>query len=983
MHVTMSVFLARSAGRGRRSVRVRSSGVLLVLLLSAAALVAEGTQTGTVAGQVLSAEGAPLLGVEVVASGPQTRRTALSDEAGRFRFPSLAVGRYSVTAQLLDLAAVPHLVEVYIDKTSEVRLELGTAPGESEPQLVAESESIEVIAEAPIIDRYDVRVGATLSRDFLDPLPVQRFYQSVALVMPGVAGGEDGNPNTSGALRSGNLFLIDGVDTTDPTTGLFGLNLAYEAVQAVDVTTAAAAPEYGRFSGAIVNVVTRSGANRFAGAARGLAVDSDLQADYGYAPDQVDHLADEITTATLPGADPDLTFALSLSGPLWRDRLFFAASYENAASARLRPIYKSGTWDEAGQLDTSAYKVTAVPSGHHTITAQYTADQVEFSAFRPFDRGPAENQIISGNRGLETSALNSRPGDTFALQREDQRGDFSRLQWSATFGQNVSLELSLAQQARRLERAPANSRGLTADAPHLAVTAFRLINDDIDNPEFDDLALFNGITDVGYEDRPRDQASVGVVTFASGAATDHEIKVGLDFQRTESERQFGYGGAPGLDRGSRRPVSGQLFVDFDRREPCVRGGACAPFDLATGAFRPYWLFNFLAQPPARTRERVVAAHAHDAIAWRRAVLSFGARYELLEGSGALDRTLVEADSIAPRLGVKYDPLGDGRVLLSLALGRYYEPFLQQYLDGFSRADVFSGYAFYSWNFFDPACKTTNPADLANPCWQYDNVYDSVLSQGAAPNPELERSYVDEVVLGFERQLTDALALRLHVIGRKWRELWDNVLTEGGSRRASSVRNLDLAERDYRAVQLLLQKRFAHNWQLLGSYTWSKAEGNLFQNDGLASFADFLDRSDTNLINRYGFAPYDRPHRLRLYTHNRVPLGRASLGFGNVLRYESGVPHDRVSIDNFGERYLRPRGAERLSDLWQWDLALLLDVRLGPSLELELKGEVFNVSNETDVLNAESVLQSGYFGLPRSLADLQQPRNYRLSLGLRF
>jgi carboxypeptidase family protein/TonB-dependent receptor-like protein len=227
--------------------RTRSIRAVLGLalpLLSAAALRGDGTQTGIIAGEVVDSTRIGLPGVEVTVSGLQIRRTALTDEQGRFRFPALGLGTYQVTAQLLGLETTQPEVQVFLGKTTEVRLELREgSPAESSP---AVKDWIEVVAEAPLIDKFDSKVGASVSAELLDSLPVQRFYQSVAQVLPGISGGQDGNPNVSGALRGSNLFLVDGVDTTDPTTGLFGLNLNYEAIQEVNVATAALPAEYGR-----------------------------------------------------------------------------------------------------------------------------------------------------------------------------------------------------------------------------------------------------------------------------------------------------------------------------------------------------------------------------------------------------------------------------------------------------------------------------------------------------------------------------------------------------------------------------------------------------------------------------------------------------------------------------------------------------------------------------------------------------------------
>src|SRR5262249_34053071 len=149
---------------------------------------------------------------QVTAVGPQIRRTEEADDQGRFRFPALGVGTYDLHAELLGLAADQRGVPVSLGRTTIVQLRLvgparegagtGSATPSSAEQDLAAQESIQVFAEPSVIDRFDTRIGANVGFDFIDRLPVARFYQSVALLLPGVSGGEDGNPNVNGALRS-------------------------------------------------------------------------------------------------------------------------------------------------------------------------------------------------------------------------------------------------------------------------------------------------------------------------------------------------------------------------------------------------------------------------------------------------------------------------------------------------------------------------------------------------------------------------------------------------------------------------------------------------------------------------------------------------------------------------------------------------------------------------------------------------------------
>ncbi|MCH9649039.1 MAG: TonB-dependent receptor [Deltaproteobacteria bacterium] len=943
---------------------------------------------GVLSGVVVDLEGNPVEGVAVEVAGSRELRQAATGSAGRFRFPQLSEGSYQVSADLLGLAASAESVAVYIGKTSEIELVLGEDRSPAEGAASGEVEDrIQVIALAPLLDPFDTRIGTVVRREFLDQLPVERIYQSVALLLPGVAGGEDGNPNVSGALRGSNLNLIDGVDTTDPTTGLFGLNLSYEAVQAVEVTTSGAPVEVGRASGAVINVVTRSGGNEFQGSARWIATNPAWNSAYQGPEPATAHLAPELFAANAGENRLDSTLGLTLGGPLWADRLWFFAAYEDGETSFLRPTRDSRLWDEGAGLESEALKLTWQAAASHSIVLQRTADSAEFSSFSPFDRGPAENRAGRQPTPLGNSLVNPIPGDIFALQKQSQDGSFTKVQWHWTRSQNSTFEMSLARQDRELLRGRLNSRGLSASSPHVVVTQFDPAPPGEEDIRIREVVLYNGLVDQGFEKRPREQGHLAVNHFFRSGEVDHEFLAGVDVQRTESERLFNVPGVTGVDRATGRAAQGQIFLDVDLRPRCVLLGECVPFDADNGNFQPLLLLNFWQRDPRHTRSRTVAFYASDSLSGKRWLLSGGVRVEEVQAKDDAGRRLVEDRTWAPRLGFKYDPVGSGQVLLSAQVGRFYEPFSHEYLDTFGRSEVFSGFTEYSWLGtlgFD--CSEQDPSNIDSFCWFPSDATGFLAIQPAEPNRSLRRSYVDELILGFERQLTSHTAVRLHYVDRRWGDLWDNIQRfdpSGVGRVVSEVDNLPQAERTYRAFQLLLQRRYRAGWQMLGSYTFSESEGNLFRTDGLDTFADFAGLDDANLVNRVGPAPYDRPHRLRLFGNYQKPWKRANLSLGTAIRLDSGTPYEAIADDPFGQRFLSPRGDFTLPDVFQWDFSAVVNLKPSDALEVELKVEVFNVSNEQRQVGAVSELNTGLFGRPRSIVDLQAPRSFRMTLGLRF
>jgi len=1019
---TMKAFLGWRPPGGARTVGAgRLLPGLLAVLAALAAMAtrpawADGTQTGLITGQVVDASGAGVAAVQVTAVGPQIRRTEVADDQGRFRFPALGVGTYDLHAELLGLAADQRGVGVSIGRTTIVQLRLvgpaqpaGTAagPASSSPAAgvaaggeadLAAQESIQVFAEASVIDRFDTRIGANISFAFIDGLPLPRFYQGVALLLPGVSGGADGNPNVNGALRSDNQFLIDGVDTTDPATGLFGLNLAYQAIQEVSVTTAAAPAEYGRSSGGVINVVTRSGTNEYQGVTRLLATNNGWNSPYSYPAREVARLAPEIAAANSGPNRLDPTLALSLGGPLWRDHMWLFGAYDDSESTFEGPTHEGTLWNRGSEIESSAAKVTWQVDEGNTVVGQFTNDSTGFAAFAPFDRGNAENLIAHVFGALQSSVVDRIPGDIFALERQSQDGNFEKLQLNSAIRQDMSLEVTLAQQVRDLTRRPLNSRGLTGGAPHLAAVGAvdgatpvaGASAGEAPPPPLRDLVLYNGITDDGSERRPRRQGNLLITGFVQLGPTDHELKTGIDFERTVSERHFNFSGQPGVDPLTGMPVEGQLFMDLAAAG--AAGSGAPPFDPVSGAFQPFQLDQFYARETTKTVEQTFAVYLSDAIAVERWLVSLGGRFESVRATDRDLGPLIDSSTVAPRVAVTFDAGGDRKVLLAGTYGIYYEPFLHSYLDSYSNLDALSGFTPYTWNAGSAACAGQDPGNLRSPCWVAGTPVPFFSHLATNPNEDLHRSWVDEATIGFERQVTASVGISLFYIHRRWHDLWDNVLQ--GVFDASGhlvgttaqVLNLPKARRQQQSLQLLVQKRYSDHWQLLGSYARSRTQGNLFEDGGadVAQFGDFSEVSDVNLVNRYGLAPYDRRDQVKVFSSYRWPWRRVNFSFGTAVLYSSGVPYQMEALDPLGVRFLTPRGSLRLPDQFQVDLSFGSEVvLLRPGLSVEVRAEVFNVTDQKQLIGVKTLTDTGFFGQPRSILDLQAPRTYRVMVGVHF
>ncbi len=255
------------------------SGRSLTLFLLALALcgaVVTAQTTGGIEGRVTDEDGGVLPGVAVEAKGAalQGVRTALSEADGSYRLSLLPPGDYVVTFQLEGFAIDSKSVTVDLDRDSTLNSTLRGAA----------TEEITVSGEAPVVDTTSTDAGRE-PRHAGDRDPAHAAQ--LLFDRPGHARASRPTPTrrTRTSPRSPSTappaprtrFYIDGVNTTGVEYGFQGKELNFEFIQAVDVKTGGYEAEYGRSTGGIINVITKSGGNELHGDVFGYCDDDSLQ----------------------------------------------------------------------------------------------------------------------------------------------------------------------------------------------------------------------------------------------------------------------------------------------------------------------------------------------------------------------------------------------------------------------------------------------------------------------------------------------------------------------------------------------------------------------------------------------------------------------------------------------------------------------------------------------------------------------------------
>lgn len=371
---------------------MKLSALAIVLALAISSFAQESTVKGNIGGVVQDSSGAVIAGATVTLTGETGSKTATTDNTGKFLFPTLIPGFYSLKVEKTGFrtAQVPS-TEALTGRTSNyvIKMDPGTA-----------SETVEVRADTTTVDTQSTAVGSNLTDEFYAKVPIQRNVASLFYTAPGVDnGGGTGaqNPSISGSSGLENLYIADGVNITDSAYGALGvftrnqgpvgtgINLSF--IKEVDVKTGGFEPQYGQATGGIVQIITKSGSNKLHG-----AISAYMSPTWSRGSQK---FSDDFRTSKIGQYYTDVsayeaTFELGGYIPGARNHLFFFGSFDpswarnyatppqGAGIAALgTENQRTNTYNWAGKLtyrinDKHSIEGSAFGDPAHTNTAQLT-----------------------------------------------------------------------------------------------------------------------------------------------------------------------------------------------------------------------------------------------------------------------------------------------------------------------------------------------------------------------------------------------------------------------------------------------------------------------------------------------------------------------------------------------------------------------------------------------------------------------------------
>ncbi len=301
--------------------------IACLAFVNVAVVRAQSILEGKITGMITDDKGEALPGVAVEITSPSLmgKKAVVTTAKGTFAFLAVPAGRYSLTATMPSFKTVKQdNIDLTAGETVTVNLVLPLGTIE---------ETVTVIGAAPVVDVKTSTTDAKISQEMLDKLPTSRdSWYDLSLTTPGMfdtGAAMQSSPTAYGESGQGNIFLVNGVDTTDPSGAGFGsmINVNYNTIQEVRVISLGSKAEYGNFSGAAIDVITKSGSNTLRGS---LSYYSQLGIPKTGVPS-----ADELGRSWLtiaPGTNFDFypkrdwELDLTVGGPIVSDKVWFFAA---------------------------------------------------------------------------------------------------------------------------------------------------------------------------------------------------------------------------------------------------------------------------------------------------------------------------------------------------------------------------------------------------------------------------------------------------------------------------------------------------------------------------------------------------------------------------------------------------------------------------------------------------------------------------------
>lgn len=780
--------------------------------------------------------GEPAIGATVVATSPALvgEQVVITDETGQYFINSLPPGLYTLTIYYNNQPFSRPNVLVQLGKEAVVNVTVDSAvsAGKAGP-----GEIIELKGSVPIIDQGSTKTGFTITEDYTRNIPTGRTFGGV---LGSAAGAQDDQfgVSLSGATSAENVYIVEGINTTDTGFGGISSNLPNEFIQETEIITGGYNAEFGRATGGIVNVVTKTGSDQLRGSVFGYLTPGALVAD----AKSIQREASAIDTQN--NLDYAWDVGAELGGPIIPKKLWFHVginpSQRKNTVTRIIQSQLDEDQDGVADIDPATGFTKHTPIGNESdLTQNLTTYFFTAKVNGAIDQNHQFQVSAFGNPrsgdALGAGFVRSRESSEFAL--EDGAFDFSG-KWTSKFNDGKTQIDAVAGFHRGYEntrvRRASQEVGTVEFGFERPLTDFAALEsgdlsacqDDMDPNGNDPFPLITNCPVTSYrtqglatlEDRTNDRLSFAAAgTHRVKLAGYHTFKAGFDVERaTYNAKKHLTGGqflqkltpdedgVPGLwFRQEFLQVVGPL--DPNSMDPLATDQTACASDPVTGD--PTQICQRLQQLNADTTNRSLAAFIQDS--WQiRPNLTFnaGLRWEQQTGyvANAIQGNVTPQGEVipekayelknllAPRVGFIYDPTQEGKSKLYGHWGRFYENVpmdlnVRAFGGEITNIELLNVSGTPKDDpTFNANCDvdfTGNAGeDLAAKLGQCDDRANlTILSENATfVSPGIKGQYTQEFILGGEYEVMADLKVGLSYIHRSLPTVIEDISTDGGN-----------------------------------------------------------------------------------------------------------------------------------------------------------------------------------------------------------
>ena len=947
--------------------------------------------SGAVAGRAVAGDQITLTNT---ATGLTRTITVGSD--GSYRLTQLPVGNYTVKRGADEIS-----VAVPLGGTATVNLASGSNDATSTLDAVQ-------VSGARVINRVDVystESSFNVNREELARMPVAQDMSSVALLAPGVVGGNSsfGGISFGGSSVAENSVFINGLNVTDFYRRQSFSAAPFAFFKEFQVKTGGYSSEFGRSTGGVINAVSRSGSNELEG-----GIEVTFAPEAGRASAEDHYYADgRVNVRSSQNSSTSLKTNVWASGPLVQDKLFLFAMYEQRDN-------HGGSTNNAGERWTGRESDNGFWGAKldWNINNNHLLELMAFSDEGDTDYETYAYDFATGKRGNEvlSTSTASSGGTSGSLTYTAHLTDTFTAK--AMYGINRSSSYNSSPADSLCDYYTYNNASWGS--------TYRALG----SPT---LGCHPGGTVVSHEDE-----RVAKRLDFEWVLGDHQLRFGWDHELMTTDRTTFYPGAsrkyhtiygtkPGdlLDNGAVVPAGVTQMVYVRER---ADGGK---FDIKASAW--YLEDNWNVTPGL--------------------MLNLGVRMDTFENMTAAGTTFTKQDNLfSPRLGFSWDMKGDGTTKLFGNLGRYYMPIpsILSYNFAGGLKDERSYYA------LDGFTQQVNPVTgtpyLAPVLGQQLGPVDtsaniSVADLRQSIDRDLDAVYQDEAILGFQTMINDAWSWGITgtyremenalddmlinaLCGVRHGNLWpvanpgdkltlwgttdmgcaqdgwvtidtskEGYITTGSNR----IIGYSKPKRTYKSVEFQIDRAWDDKWAFNASYIWSKSDGNhegpvnSDTNYGDTGMVQHWDHPANN--ERYGALFNDRRHQIKLrasYKFNEMwSVGGtlSAMSGGPITAFGVTWPDENRAVASFTntgsgggtgwlcvancagpwqdrEHVLSPRGA--FGDLpWTYNLGATVTWTLPVEhIDLTARLSVYNLLNDQKVTN----IAARYEGQPGVMRD---------------